>query len=68
MEEKLRILCDAVKAAECEIAAPSIKEAMKRVVPTFKDPEEVNRKAAETREVKEANGGTETAKETAGVK
>ena len=68
VEEKLRILCDAVKAAECEIAAPSIKEAMKRVVPTFKDPEEVNRKAAETREVKEANGGTETAKETAGVK
>ena len=41
---------------------------MKRVVPTFKDPEEVNRKAAEAREVKEANDGTETAKETAGVK
>ena len=35
---------------------------------TLDNPEEVNRKAAETREVKEANGGTETAKETAGVK
>jgi hypothetical protein len=30
---------------------------MKRVVPTFHDPEEVNCKAAETREMKEANGG-----------
>ena len=55
VEDKLRVLCDAVKAAEHEIAAPSIKEAMKQVVPTFKDPEEVNRRAAETREVREAN-------------
>ncbi len=71
VEEKLRILCDAVKAAECEIAAPSIKEAMKRVVPTFKDPEEVNRKAAETREMQEANGEDKpadtAAREPAGV-
>jgi len=68
VEEKLRILNDAVKAAEGEIEAPSIVEAMKRVVPTFKDPEEVNCKAAEAKEVQEANGGTETVKETAGVK
>ena len=68
VEDKLRILCDAVKAAEREIAAPSIKEAMKRVVPTFKDPEEVNRKAAETREVREANGETDASREPAGVK
>ena len=62
VEEKLRILCDAVKATECELASPRIKEAMKQVVPTFRDPEEVNSKAAETREMKEANG-TEAAKE-----
>ena len=68
VEEKIRILCEAVKAAECEIAAPSIKEAMKRVVPTFREPEEVNRKAAESREVKEANGDTDTSKKTADVK
>ena len=57
VEEKIRILCDAVKATEHELASPCIKEAMKRVVPTFHDPEEVNCKAAETREMKEANGG-----------
>ena len=55
VEEKLRILQDAVKAAEGELASPAIKEAMKRVIPTFLDPEEVNRKAAESREMQEAN-------------
>ena len=55
VEEKLRILQDAVKAAEGELTSPAIKEAMKRVVPTFLDPEEVNRKAAESREMQEAN-------------
>ena len=56
VEEKLRILNDAVKAAEGELASPAIREAMKRVVPTFREADEVNRKAAETREMKEANG------------
>ena len=68
VEEKLRILRDAVKAAERELASPLIKEAMKQVVPTFRDPEEVNRKAAETREMKEANGEDKPAEETVGVK
>jgi FlaA1/EpsC-like NDP-sugar epimerase len=65
VEEKLRILREAVKANEMELASPSIKEAMKRVVPTFRDPEEVNRKAAETREMQEANGGDKPAAEAA---
>ena len=34
----------------------------------IKDPEEVNRRAAETREVREANGDTDASKEPAGVK
>ena len=73
VEEKIRILCDAVKAAESELASPTIKEAMKRVVPTFRDPEEVNSRAEGTPEVREANGGDKTsasakATETAGVK
>ena len=55
VEEKLRVLQDAVKAAEDELASPTIKEAMKQVIPTFRDPEEVNRKAAESREMQEAN-------------
>ncbi len=67
VEEKIRILCDAVKATEQELASPRIKEAMKRVVPTFHDPEEVNCKAAETREMMEANGKTDAARDPAGV-
>ena len=54
MEEKLDVLRAAVKDAEEEIGAVSIKEAMKSVVPTFRDPEEVNRLAAEANEMKEA--------------
>ena len=54
MEEKLRILRDAVTSAEREIAAPSIKAAMKSVVPTFRDPEEVNADAADSEEMKMA--------------
>ena len=54
MEEKLDILRAAVKEAEEEIGAVSIKNAMKSVVPTFRDPEEVNRKAEESNEMKEA--------------
>ena len=60
VEDKIRILCDAVKATEQELASPKIKAAMKQVVPTFHDPEEVNSKAAETREMKEANGEDKT--------
>ena len=70
VEEKLRILNDAVKAAECELASPAIREAMKQVVPTFREADEVNRKAAETREMQEANGEDKPAaeaKEPAGV-
>ena len=54
VEEKLAILRDAVSAAEGEIAAPSIKAAMKSVVPTFRDPEEVNADAASSDEMKMA--------------
>ena len=61
VEEKIRILCDAVKATEHDLASPRIKAAMKQVVPTFHDPEEVNSKAADTREMKEANGEEKTA-------
>ncbi|MBQ7363778.1 MAG: polysaccharide biosynthesis protein [Clostridia bacterium] len=52
VEEKLEILLRAVKAAEGEIAADSIREAMKSVVPTYYSPEEVNRTADESEEMK----------------
>ena len=52
VEAKLDILREAVVAAEGEIATPSIKMAMKSVVPTFRDPEEVNADAHHSNEMK----------------
>ena len=55
VEEKLTALRRVLKETEQELASPRIKEVMKNLVPTFHDPEEVNCKASETREMKEAN-------------
>ena len=55
MEEKLDILREAVRVAEDEIGAESIKAAMKSVVPTFYDPEELNRRAEECEEMRTVN-------------
>ncbi len=52
VDEKLDILKEAVVKAENEIAALGIKEAMMRVVPTFHDPKDVNRAAAEAEEMR----------------
>ena len=52
IEEKLLILKEAVKDAEGEIEAQSIKDAMMSVVPTFRTPEEVNNKAHKAKEMK----------------
>jgi len=55
VEAKLDVLKAAVTAAENELGSEKVKEAIKQVVPTFHDPEEVNEKAAKTKEMKEAN-------------
>ena len=52
VDEKLQILMDAVNAAKTEICSPLIKQAIKRVVPTFCDPEEVNKTAEASEEMK----------------
>jgi len=52
VEEKLRLLDDAVKCSEGEIASPKIKAAMKKAVPTFRDPNAVNKRAWEAEEMK----------------
>ena len=52
VDEKLRILTDAVNAAKTEICSPLIKQAIKKVVPTFKEPENVNRTAERSEEMK----------------
>ena len=52
VRDKLIVLRDAVAESKGEIASPLIKEAMKRAVPTFVDPEEVNKNAERTKEMK----------------
>ena len=54
VDEKLDILRRAVVEAEKEIGAPSITEAMKQVIPTFASPEDVNARAVESEEMKNA--------------
>ncbi len=52
VRDKLIILRDAVIESKGEIASPLIKEAMKRAVPTFVDPEEINKDASKSDEMK----------------
>ena len=52
VEEKLRILREAVTAAKDELESEKVKEAMKKVVPTYHDPDEVNCDADSTDEMK----------------
>ncbi len=58
VDAKLDILRTAVKNSEGELASPAIKEALKSVVPTFCEPEEVNETAEDSDEVKAANSRT----------
>ena len=52
IEEKIAVLKEAVTAAEEEIEAKSVVAAMKRVVPTYRSPEEVNAEAEESEEMR----------------
>ena len=58
VDEKLDILRRAVVEAEKEIGAPSITEAMKQVIPTFASPEDVNARAVESEEMKNAGSNS----------
>ncbi len=55
VEAKLDILRTALTDGRDELASPRIKAALKEVVPTFHEPEEINATAKETDEVKAAN-------------
>ncbi len=55
VDAKLDILCATVKENEGAIASDAITLAMRRVVPTFLTPEEVNRNAQNSDEMKEAD-------------
>ena len=55
VEKKLQILGDAVEKCKDKIASPIIKAAMKKAVPTFHDPSEVNKIAETAEEMKLAS-------------
>ena len=55
VEDKLRVLIDAVKAAEDAVSSDSIVKAMKSVIPTFRSPEEINKAAADCAEMNNVN-------------
>ena len=55
VEEKLNILRAVIKETEQELASPRIKEVMQSLVPTFRNPEDVNRNAADASEMKASN-------------
>ena len=52
VEEKLEILKSAVESSSGEIASPKIKAAIKETVPTFVDPDEINKTADQSEEMK----------------
>ena len=56
MEERLDLLRKAVAESAVENANGIIKDAIKKVVPTFREPEDVNKNAAESDEMKTAVG------------
>ena len=51
VNEKLNILRDAVESTVSLISAPVVKEALKNAIPTFHDPEEVNKDASNAPEM-----------------
>lgn len=53
VEQKLEVLRRAVNDACDQLSSPIIKQAMKSVVPTFRDPEEVNKNADQAEEMQE---------------
>lgn len=55
VDEKIRLLCEAAETCDREGTTEQVKEAIRRVIPTFHDPEELNAQAEKTREVQMAN-------------
>ena len=52
--EKLQVLAEALEKAKSASAVPFIKEAIRRTVPSFHEPDEVNHRAEEAEEMKAA--------------
>ena len=54
VDKKIEILVNAVEACKAGLDQTAVVEAMKSVVPTFHDPDEVNKTAEKSEEMKEA--------------
>ena len=54
VDSRLELLAEAVAVSEMELEAIAIKDAMKRVVPSYREPEEINATAATSKEMLEA--------------
>ena len=54
VNEKIATLLEAVEASKNDVSARLVVDAMKSVVPTYHDPEEVNQNAEKSEEMKEA--------------
>ena len=54
VDKKLEVLLDAVERSKTGLDHSAVVNAMKSVVPTYHDPDEVNRNAAKAEEMKEA--------------
>ena len=67
VEGKLDVLQRAVLDAEQELTSYKIKQAMKAVVPTYRDPEEVNKTFDESEEKKLSEDEVSTAPVAAGA-
>ena len=55
MEENLRLLLEVVTATKDEVETPAIRAVMKSIVPTFKEPDEVNKRAKYADEMKKSD-------------
>lgn len=56
IEQKLKVLKDAVRENETKVSSENITAAMKQVIPTFHSPDEVNEAVNESDEMRVANG------------
>ncbi len=54
VDSRLELLAEAVAVSEMELEAIAVKDAMKRVVPSYREPEEINATAATSKEMLEA--------------
>ncbi len=55
VEKRLSVLFDAVEQSKDELGSAKVKSAMLEVVPTFREPEEINKNASASEEMKMVN-------------